>query len=344
VNAARRARAVLHGVTPSNAGPVAGVEHEYVVRGFDAPVDFSKLVDDLDLGRRLDPGDVHAHLGAWGGVITADGKEAEIATPPVCVGLRFDAELEAWAARGRAELEIALGAFELEGYSTHISVEVPDRIVRRVARTFAARVAPAMMLMLDDATSPGLLVRPRRNRLEICGEFREGAALRAAITFAVAGVRACQFDRRTLPPAVKFRREPARERYGIYVDRSAFGVDLYAGGRDTRLRRRRGTINAQDVLAETWSSLRGQITGWVGDEALNLVDAVVAGSQPLPVEGTANVECPTPLLRVSPWARALEARTPLVVARWDTCVFRTDLGYLSVPRPWLEPYLDGIAA
>ena len=38
------------------------------------------------LGRRLDPGDVHAVRGAWGGVITCDEREIEIVTPPAQLG------------------------------------------------------------------------------------------------------------------------------------------------------------------------------------------------------------------------------------------------------------------
>jgi hypothetical protein len=57
--------------------PVCGVEHEYEVRdAAGAVLDFRPVVDGLGLGRRLDPGDPHAHRGPWGGVVTADGREA----------------------------------------------------------------------------------------------------------------------------------------------------------------------------------------------------------------------------------------------------------------------------
>ena len=77
---------------PLMSGPLmfAGVEREWrVVRRNGAAVDFRELVDRLPLdGRRLDPDDPHAHRCRWGGVVTADGREAEVATPPVPVAGR----------------------------------------------------------------------------------------------------------------------------------------------------------------------------------------------------------------------------------------------------------------
>lgn len=73
---------------PADVGPrltaMVGLEHEFALwRGTDR-LDFRTLVHEIGLdGRRLDPGDPNAYRCRWGGVITADGKEAELASPPV---------------------------------------------------------------------------------------------------------------------------------------------------------------------------------------------------------------------------------------------------------------------
>lgn len=87
-----------------------GVEHEYLVLGPSGRVDVRTLVDGLDLGVRADPTDPHAQRCAWGGVVTADGREAEVATPPVDVAAGAAAEVVALAAMGRSVLATALGA------------------------------------------------------------------------------------------------------------------------------------------------------------------------------------------------------------------------------------------
>ena len=140
-----------------------GVEHEYRVLTARGPVDARTIIDDLDLGPRVDPTDPHAHRGPWGGVITADGAEAEVATPPVLVAPSAVATVAALARRGRAVLDDALGDDRrLEGYSTHLNVSVPRRGDRRAAMRFARSFAAPLTPLLDRPTSPGLLVRPAR--------------------------------------------------------------------------------------------------------------------------------------------------------------------------------------
>jgi hypothetical protein len=121
--------------TTAAPGELLGLEHEFEVARDGEPIDFRRLVTDIELdGKRLDPGDPLAHRCRWGGVITADGREAEIASPPVAAAPGFTGELAGWAARGRAELAAALphGA-TLSGYSTHLSVSIPDHLGPRLA-------------------------------------------------------------------------------------------------------------------------------------------------------------------------------------------------------------------
>jgi hypothetical protein len=50
----------------------------------------------------------------------------------------------------------------------------PDEFVVEVGQMVLRSFAPALMFLLDAATSPGLLVRPRHGRLEFGGEYAEG--------------------------------------------------------------------------------------------------------------------------------------------------------------------------
>jgi hypothetical protein len=217
-------------------------------------------------------------------VLTADGAEAELATPPVVARPGYALELGRWSTLATHRLGEAMPA-SVHGYSTHISVEVPDRLVVGAARRFTRALSPAMMLMLDKATSPGLLVRPRRHRLELCGDHVSGEQLVAATVFATAGARWAARPSSVLGSrgalSVRPRTQPAVERYGFYVDRAAFGADLYAGGRATPLRRGR---TAQVHLEESWELLRGDAATFASDDELDVVDRVVEGRAPLPCE------------------------------------------------------------
>lgn len=262
-----------------------GVEHEYRVLTARGPVDARTIIDDLDLGPRVDPTDPHAHRGPWGGVVTADGAEAEVATPPVLVAPSAVATVAALARRGRAVLDDALGDDRwLEGYSTHLNVSVPRRGDRRAAMRFARSFAAPLMLLLDLPTSPGLLVRPRPGRLELGGEYAESTDLEVALTFTIGAVLASRSARRVRGLALDIDLEPARERYGWYVDRRAFGADLYTLGRSTPLRFSGSgtTILAGQHLEATWVVVRAQLVGLLGADELAMVDAVVGSTEPLP--------------------------------------------------------------
>jgi hypothetical protein len=125
-----------------------GVEHEFETRRDDAPVDFRQHVTGLAVGRpHFDPGDPCARRLDWGGVITADGREAEIATPPRSAGPGSSTTLELDTRRATEELRAALAAtapgVELKGYSTHLSVECDDRqAVRRRVASWTRSVCP----------------------------------------------------------------------------------------------------------------------------------------------------------------------------------------------------------
>ncbi|CAN7278660.1 hypothetical protein [Knoellia sp. LjRoot47] len=268
-----------------------GVEHEFVVSREEEVVDVRDLLADLDLGVRADPTDPRAQRCPWGGVVTADGREAEIATPAVVLGPGSPAmvraltdvglDVLATALRSRLEPEMALA-----GYSTHLNVTAPRRGARAHARRFASVFAPSLMLLLDRPTSPGLLVRPRPGRLELGGEFCAGTDLEVALTFAAGAVLASRGPAwaRARRLQVEVVLEPARERYGWYVDRRAVGCDLYTLGREAPLRRLHTStsVSAGLHLEQTWELARAALAGRLSAPELALVDAVVGGDTPLP--------------------------------------------------------------
>ena len=281
---------LLDAVVAAQAGRVIGVEREYSVHD-----DSGGAVDCGGCGlahrtgsrprsrRRSGP------PGPWGGVVTADGQEAEVATPPVKAVPGSSHRVLALVAAGEAHLRSALpSGLRLDGYSTHINIEVDDRRVAKVAHLIAHRLAVALMLGIDRRDSPGLLVRPRYGRLEIGGEFATGDQLRAAIAISTSVVLMAEQAvgdrtvRRALPAPSDVRVERARERFGWYVDRTVFGGDLYSTGRGTLLRRGRCSIPAGELLAETWAATRPYGEPVLGADELELVHRLVDGRAPLP--------------------------------------------------------------
>jgi len=334
------------------ARPVTGVEHEYEVRDRDGRVlDFREVVDGLPLGRRLDPGDPHAARGPWGGVVTADGAEAEVVTPPVPVAPGAPATAAAWARRGRALLTSALpGGTTLTGYSTHISVAVPDRLVRRTAELVVAHFSPALMFLMDRRTSPGLLVRPRPGRLEVCGEHVEGTALRHAVAVTIAAAGAAADPSAAVPPALRVRTQRSRQRFGTYVDRCAFGPDLYADGRAARLRTHgRGRTTAGAHLAAVVDSLADRLVELLSAADFTSLRAVVAGDLPLPMEGRLPDDGVEPPLRPLDLGdrQAGPVRVTVVSATWWAYVVRLDSGgrsrWLTVPGAWAADFFARLA-
>jgi hypothetical protein len=145
-------------VTPGPGG-LLGLELEFSVRSQrGGRVHFGSLIHRLALdGSALDPGDPNAYRCSWGGVITCDGAEAEIATPPVRTQPGFTGELRAWAETGEAALRRAVPqGIELAGYSAHFSAAMPaklnDPVCRLYAETFAAE-ATSLEMVYEMATS-----------------------------------------------------------------------------------------------------------------------------------------------------------------------------------------------
>ena len=353
-------------------GDLLGLELEFSVRSRPgAQVHFGSLIHRLGLdGTALDPGDPNAYRCSWGGVITADGAEAEIATPPVRTRPGFTDQLQAWARTGEAELRRAVPrGTGLDGYSAHFSAAMPAKLNDQVCRLYAATFAADLMLLMDRIDSPGLLVRPRPGRTELCGEFLEGEPLAAAAAFVAGTTRACAAavrrprGRTALPPRLDVRLARAVHRYGWYVDRRAFGTDLHAAGRRALLPRAAGgTICAQSHLELAWAAARRALADDATAADLQAAEAMVTGSLPLPaehshpddaaggqrsgeagfcLEGAVVPDTPRPCAHVRP---GFTLRP--VAATWDFTVFEATgparSAYACIPRDSLPGFVTAL--
>ena len=345
-----------------DVGALIGLEHEYVVHGSMAVVDFHELIHQLAVpGRRLDPGDVNAYRLPCGLALTSDEGEAEIATPPIAVQPGFTDRVVAWAQHGRSQLQGLLpAAHQLEGYSTHLSAAMPAIAGDEVAHLYARTFAPALALLLERPESQGVYVRPRPGRLELCGEFVEGSRLGAVAAFVAGSSRATALalaGAGTLPPALAVRTLPAVERYGLRVTRDACGTDLYAAGRAAPLPLAGGgQVPVQAYLEAAWRSARAALDDRASADDLAVVDRMVVGALPLGVElrqpearsSISGAGPSSPLGQVTRRWRRPGMTIEALVATWDFTVFRIDGARRSVlvciPRESLAAFFLSVDA
>jgi hypothetical protein len=337
-----------------------------VLRRDGAKVDFRSLIHTLPVdGRRLDPGDSNAYRCASGMVLTCDEAEAEIATPPLPVVPGFPGRVSQWSAFGEQELRRLLpGNIEVEGYSTHLSAAMPGGINDAVCALYARTFAPALMLLIDQADSYGIFIRPRPGRAEFCGDFVNGERLRATSAFVAGSARACSVavsgkrlpGEAGLPPELEVSLGAAPDRFGLHLARTAFGEDLYRGGRSTVLRRATGgTISAQEQLEVAWRSAREALNGSSAEADLATMDRIVARARPLGIESSVEAGVPAiPSALADPLGRVVATRArpgfnvECVVATWDCSVFRLATAdgqaYVLIPRRALGRYLEQLDA
>jgi hypothetical protein len=347
-----------------DARPLLGIEHEFVVRGPDGTArDFRTLIHRLGVpGRRLDPGDANAYRLHWGGALTSDGPEAEIATPPVTLEPGAVSRAARLASNATASLaELLPDGLVLEGYSTHISVSARDDLLPRMAALYARTFATPLMLLTDRAESPGVLIRPRPGRLELCLEHVAYDRLAAAAMFAAGSVAAVaravvsgSLD--GLPPEIALAIAPATSRFGWFVDRRATGADLHARGRDTELfLEPDGRTTAAAYLRMAWSHARAAAAeeGITDDDARATLDQLVSGEITFPCEvaegGTVEVTLGSTPADRDPLGDLLRPRQrpPFAIeavwSTWDHSIFRfrsrSRHAYACVPRASLARFL-----
>ncbi len=341
-----------------------GIEQEYAVLDGGRLLDFSALIGSLPVpGRTVHPLDPNVYRTATGLAVLADGEVAEVASPPVALAPGFAGAVAGWAEHGRRLLAGLLPTgLRLEGGSTHLSVEIDDEIGDLVAFRYTTTYAPALMLLLDGPDSPGLLVRPRPGRTELCGEYAEDDHLRAAAAFAAGSVLACAAELRghaaPVPP-IDLVVEPGRRRWGWYVDRATAGLDLYAAGRAAGLPLAGGgTVTAQRHMEQCWAAARRALAGHASPADLATTDATVAGRLPLPTETSRSVgnfsgtrhqiAHRTPESAVE--GRVLDPRhrpgfdVDVAMATWDFAAFSLSAAghdtVACVPHGWLDQFLD----
>jgi hypothetical protein len=337
-----------------NMRQLVGLEHEYRLAN-DESVDFRTLIHNLGLANpRLDTSDLNAYRLSCGALLTRDGREAELALPPTSQEAGFTCLVEARQRTALAQLKQFLPAeMHTQGYSTHISVSMDPKYGERLALLFARTFAPALMLLMDKRDSPGLLIRPRPKRIEFGGEYVAGLRLRAALAMAVGSVRACLSEKHS--PMLALRLMLDDHRYGWYVDRHAFGPDLYREGRRTRLRLADGgSITAQEQLEASWSIAREALSEFASDADLLSADQMVTGSLPLPIEDPIDPQDEEAIdehAGQNIYGKVLEPRArpgfdlaPVLVT-WDVCVFvvvdqdRSRRAFACVPGDDLERFI-----
>jgi hypothetical protein len=347
-------RAQLERPVPARPAGLIGVEHEFTLRAGDSVLDFRELIHSLPVpGVRVDATDPNAYRCEWGGTITADGREAEIATPPVPVVPGFSSTVDAWSRIGGASLEAVLPmGVETAGYSTHVNVQVPEHLNDEVCFGVISRFVPALMLLTERAGSPGVLVRPRPGRVEVGTEFTEGPALRAAVVLLAGGVRAlaCRAAGRRnvlLPPEARGQALPASERFGWFVPHNAFGSPLAVGDRDRRLSTSRGIVRAGDQLEAAFEVALAALGDDVAQEDLEAVESVLASAGPFPSDavirgGDGPPPTPFSVLPRPPVRPTFDVRTAAVT--WDLSIFHVLAGrrsaFASVPRDSLGGFLE----
>lgn len=196
-----------------------GVEHEYQLWRAGQQVDFRTIIADLTPGlRTLDPGDPRARRLPSGVALTADGWEAELATPPLQVSTTAPGWIDALLRAERTELLAAgrmSGIDQMTGFSTHLNVSVNDEEVLGLGRAFAEHCLGALADILQPAECSGMFVRPRRGRLEVGGEYAEGDDLCAALILLVACVDSLTM--KAPPPVRAPLLTPSREKFGWYA-------------------------------------------------------------------------------------------------------------------------------
>lgn len=350
---------VLGPAPPRPALGEIGFEHEYTVRHGWRQLDFRELLADREIeGVRADPADPYAFRLASGLVLTCDDREAEIACPPVALTGGFSSRLAAWAAQGRETIEGFLPArAELHGYSTHISISMPDEICVELAGRWAQIYAAAWMLVIQRPSAHGVMVRPRPGRLELCGDFASGDVLRAAAVLAAGTVLnlADCIQRRTLPeaPILHVEVDPASIRWGYEVRRFAFGPDLLAGGRKAALQTYDGRhLNGQQVLEAALRDAERGLRSRGFEADLSLLREMVAGERRLGVEGAVGEGdadwaslAPDVLGKVVQPRRLGRTTVAPVAVTWAFTTFslaapgRTP-GYAVVPRAHLAQFFE----
>ncbi len=343
-----------------------GVEQEFEL--FDCAnnkLDFRSLFDSVagDLSAALFRNRYEARPSPKGYVLSADVEEAEIATAPIELpGDKLDTIIPE-VLRARADLIKRLKATDVtrvDGYSTHISISVSNDDAWALAREAMTTMIAPLMLLLSGPQSKGILVRPRFERLEICGEYvDEPDALLAATCFCY-GALVC-LQRTELPPDwPRFRPgnlKSSNHREGYTVSPNSYGEDIVKVGRDAKLQvTSGGTISAGRLLANWAAFLLPYLKPVLSERGIQTFLRQTTGTGKVLQEQTADrikqVTTPDSVNIASPYAHRIAAiaeelpRAGYQVAFFDWTGVALRLpdgsGYLGLPITHVADFIQSV--
>lgn len=232
-----------------------------------------------------------------GYMLCCDGRDAEFATAPIELRGSGPIDLANEVLRCRTHMLEALrkqGRREVRGYSTHLSISVPAGRERELAEAAAARIGPALILLMEGPRSPGLLIRTRRGRLEIGSEYMDDPQRLAAAIVLLAGAVHARLNNQPaweqLPQLKLMHWEEAVTRPGIYLPQDAYGESIHDLGGAARLELEGGgKIGAAAVLEACAALAKRELEGLISPEACRSLDRVLDHPELLPIEGMFDV-------------------------------------------------------
>jgi hypothetical protein len=280
------------------AHPMIGVEQEFELFAGGTKLDFQALFPRAIKGTRAVPfrNCDSAVIVESGYMLANDGREAEFATAPIRSGADGCLSLADEVSRCREHLLRTLHALDIDdvrGYSTHLNISVPIGRESEIAAIISTTAAPALILLMEAKQSPGLLLRPRRGRLEVGSEYIDDKKQLAAAAVFLTGVILAylgQTSNWNKIPKIRLKRsEAANIRAGIFLPHDAYGESLHALGREARLELESGeTIKAGEVLAICSDLACRELEGRVSKRSLDNLRQLVAQSGSLQIERHAN--------------------------------------------------------
>ncbi|MHB8512867.1 MAG: hypothetical protein ACYDCC_11870 [Actinomycetota bacterium] len=274
-----------------NPGDVVFVEDSFEIFDNETPRDFRELIDDVigGAGRRWTPNDPYARYLPSGALVTADETEALLAIAPVRMQRELSSNVADEVLARRAELSMLLKnglgeAASLKGYASSLAAFVSEDRASQVAARFARTAAPAMMLLLDLSSTPGVLLRTNGPRVEIVTEhIATRDDLRAAMMFFLGCVIAIEHG--IAFPELETDMQPEPADGALLAERDGFGDDIFVNGRMACLKLAQGgTILAGSLFGEIWGAIRFIVEAFSSTQELTLLDDLVSGAAPLPCE------------------------------------------------------------
>lgn len=273
---------------------MVGIEQEFDLSDGERDLDFRGLYPHIVAKARAFPfrNSDGAALVEAGYMLGCDGKEAEFATAPI--HLENDGPVAAAREAIRCRIHMlqllrGVGVPVIRGYSTHLSVSVPAGREPEIAQALSFTIGPALVMLLEARSSPGLLLRPRRGRIEVGSEYVDDERqLAAAITLLAGAVHAYLSNEERwnqLPRLKRAKWEEANIRPGIYLPRDAYGESIHDLGTHAQLELEDGgCVEAGDLLRVCGDLAIAELAGVVDEHSLRALAGVIRQPESLQIE------------------------------------------------------------